>query len=54
MVVEASKKFFPRFAPGFEHSKVTVKIGDGLKYLSEIDKPTYDVIIVDSSDPVGV
>lgn len=53
MVVEASKKFFPRFAPGFDHPKVTVKIGDGLKYLSELTEPTYDVIIVDSSDPVG-
>eukprot|EP01102_Stenamoeba_stenopodia_P020628 TRINITY_DN811_c0_g1_i1.p1 TRINITY_DN811_c0_g1~~TRINITY_DN811_c0_g1_i1.p1 ORF type:complete len:290 (-),score=73.22 TRINITY_DN811_c0_g1_i1:236-1105(-) len=53
MVVEASKKFFPKFAPMFDNPRVTVKIGDGLKYLSDLTEPTYDVIIVDSSDPVG-
>jgi spermidine synthase / saccharopine dehydrogenase (NADP+, L-glutamate-forming) len=33
-------------------SKVTVHIGDGFKFLST-HKATYDVIITDSSDPVG-
>ena len=33
-------------------SKVTVIVGDGFKYLAE-NKATYDVIITDSSDPVG-
>ena len=32
--------------------KVTVFVGDGFKFLSE-NQATYDVIITDSSDPVG-
>jgi predicted membrane-bound spermidine synthase len=32
--------------------KVTVFVGDGFKFLAE-NKATYDVIITDSSDPVG-
>jgi spermidine synthase len=32
--------------------KVTVFVGDGFKFLSD-NKATYDVIITDSSDPVG-
>jgi len=35
-----------------ESTKVTVFVGDGFKFLSD-NKATYDVIITDSSDPVG-
>lgn len=34
------------------HPKVTVFVGDGFKFLAE-NTSTYDVIITDSSDPVG-
>jgi spermidine synthase / saccharopine dehydrogenase (NADP+, L-glutamate-forming) len=34
------------------HPKVTVHVGDGFKFLQE-NTATYDVIITDSSDPVG-
>lgn len=39
-------------AKGFESPKVTLHIGDGFKWLQD-NKATYDVIITDSSDPVG-
>lgn len=40
------------FDKGFDHPKVTVEVKDGFKYLD--DHPdTFDVIIVDSTDPVG-
>src|SRR5205085_169374 len=52
MVIETSKKYLPTLAKGFDDPRVNVFIGDGYAYLKS--KPgVYDVIIVDSSDPVG-
>lgn len=39
-------------AKGFEHSKTTVHVGDGFKFLEDY-KNAFDVIITDSSDPEG-
>jgi spermidine synthase len=51
-VCKVSKKFLPQFAPGFEDKRVNFYFDDGLQYLR--DHPgEFDVIIVDSSDPVG-
>jgi len=39
-------------AAGFEHPKVKIHIGDGFAFLEDkVD--SFDVIITDSSDPVG-
>eukprot|EP01097_Dermamoeba_algensis_P004200 TRINITY_DN277_c0_g1_i2.p1 TRINITY_DN277_c0_g1~~TRINITY_DN277_c0_g1_i2.p1 ORF type:complete len:287 (-),score=48.38 TRINITY_DN277_c0_g1_i2:111-971(-) len=51
-VIEASKKFFPEFLPAWNDPRVQVHLGDGLVFLDE-NKLEVDVIIVDSSDPVG-
>jgi len=51
-VVRVSKQFLPSLACGFDDSRVTVFIGDGNAYVRE-KQNRYDVIIVDSSDPVG-
>ncbi|KAG0236557.1 putrescine aminopropyltransferase [Actinomortierella wolfii] len=51
-VINASKKFLPSMAVGFQHPKVKIHVGDGFKFLEDkVD--TFDVIITDSSDPVG-
>ncbi|KAI8899044.1 Spermidine/spermine synthase [Globomyces pollinis-pini] len=52
VVVKVAKKFLPAMAAGFQHPKVKVVIGDGFEYLKN-NVNTYDVIITDSSDPVG-
>jgi len=52
-VVETSKQFFPEFAGIFDHAKLKVIIGDGLTYVKEQSQGAYDLIIVDSTDPVG-
>jgi len=39
-------------AAGYDDPRVKVNIGDGCKFLEE-SKNEYDIIIVDSSDPVG-
>ncbi len=51
-VVELSKRFFPEVSKSFSNSKVELIIGDGIKYVSET-KEKFDMIIIDSTDPVG-
>lgn len=51
-VVKLSKKFFPKMACGFDSPKLTLHIGDGFEYLRQHNSE-FDVIITDSSDPVG-
>lgn len=51
-VVRASKAFLPSLARGFDDPRVTVKIMDGAAFM-EAHQNTFDVIITDSSDPVG-
>ena len=51
-VVEVSKKFLPFMAKGFEDSKVTLHIGDGFEFIKN-HPGEFDVIITDSSDPIG-
>ncbi|TPX35796.1 spermidine synthase [Synchytrium microbalum] len=51
-VPRVSKKFLPSMAVGFAHPKVKVIIGDGFQFLKD-NTGVYDVVITDSSDPVG-
>ncbi|KAJ1973928.1 putrescine aminopropyltransferase [Dimargaris verticillata] len=52
VVITVSKKYLPTLAIGYEHPKVSVHIGDGVKFLANHSEE-FDVIITDSSDPVG-
>lgn len=52
MVIEVSKKFLPHMASSFSHPKLQLHIGDGFEFLKN-HQNEYDVIITDSSDPVG-
>ncbi|CAL1703043.1 unnamed protein product [Somion occarium] len=51
-VVRVSKQYLPHMSSLLNDPRVTVFIGDGFKFLAE-NTATYDVIITDSSDPVG-
>eukprot|EP01091_Cochliopodium_minus_P021135 TRINITY_DN954_c0_g1_i1.p1 TRINITY_DN954_c0_g1~~TRINITY_DN954_c0_g1_i1.p1 ORF type:complete len:300 (+),score=95.39 TRINITY_DN954_c0_g1_i1:255-1154(+) len=52
MCIEKSKIYYPQWANIWTHPKVKVNIADGFKFLAEHENE-YDVIIVDSSDPIG-
>ncbi|MFK7873378.1 MAG: polyamine aminopropyltransferase [Oligoflexales bacterium] len=52
MVIDASLEFLPGVASAFEHDKVTVKVGDGIAYMNELENHA-DLILVDSADPIG-
>ncbi len=51
-VIEISKRHFPNLANSFNDPKVKVYCEDGNKFIKR-RKNEYDVIIVDSSDPIG-
>jgi spermidine synthase len=53
LVVRACQTWLPSLAGGaFEDSRGQLFIGDGLAYLRDVSAP-FDVILVDSTDPVG-
>ena len=52
-VVEMSKRYFPKHSDGaFDNSRCHLIIDDGLKFVKETQEK-FDVIIVDSTDPIG-
>ena len=51
-VIDVSKRYLPQLAKGFDDPRVTVHIKDGAKFMEE-NQNAFDVIITDSSDPVG-
>jgi len=53
-VVELCREHMPSLSDGaYDDPRTELIIGDGLKIMAEMDE-TYDVIIVDSTDPVSV
>ncbi len=53
LVVEACREFMPTLACEFENPKLDLKIEDGVKYVLNSPDKAFDLVIVDSSDPVG-
>jgi len=51
-VIEISKRHFPYLANSFDDPKVKIYCEDGNKFIKSL-KDEYDLIIVDSSDPIG-
>ena len=52
MVIDVAKEFFPELSVGFKDPRVQIVVDDGIKHVQE-NKGVYDMIIVDSTDPVG-
>lgn len=52
-VVRACKTHLPQIASEFGNPKLNLIIGDGIKYVAEAPADSFDVIIVDGSDPAG-
>lgn len=51
-VIEQSKNYLPHIAQAFSNPKVEVIVGDGFMHIAE-SRAAYDVIMVDSTEPVG-
>lgn len=52
VVVEGCKKFIPQTAKSLDDPKVILKIEDGFEFVANTNK-RFDIVIVDSTDPVG-
>eukprot|EP00931_Biecheleriopsis_adriatica_P054276 TRINITY_DN31921_c0_g1_i2.p1 TRINITY_DN31921_c0_g1~~TRINITY_DN31921_c0_g1_i2.p1 ORF type:complete len:308 (-),score=55.46 TRINITY_DN31921_c0_g1_i2:17-940(-) len=52
-VIEASKQYLPKISAAVGDPKVKLLVGDGVAFAQDSKDNTFDVIIVDSSDPVG-
>jgi spermidine synthase len=51
-VIEASRRFLPRLSRGLDDPRVSIHVADATVFVRE--RPgTWDVILVDSSDPIG-
>lgn len=51
-VIQSSRDFFPDLACAFSDPKAEVIVDDGIKYIKD-HKDEFDVILVDSTEPVG-
>lgn len=51
-VIEVSKKYLPEIAGSLDNPKVTILVDDGIQHIKE-NKNKYDIICVDSTDPIG-
>lgn len=52
-VINVSRKFFPETACELNNSKLKIKVNDAIKYVKSGKENSYDVIICDSTDPIG-
>ncbi len=52
MVVDACREHIPQTSKDLAHEKLTLIIGDGVEFVKNT-KEKFDVIIVDSTDPIG-
>ena len=52
-VIEASKLHLPQLSSEFNNPKLDLRIEDGIAFVANAADATYDLIIVDGSDPVG-
>lgn len=52
-VIDSCKEFLPGIAAAFENPKLELIVDDGIAFLKNAKANSYDLIIVDGSDPVG-
>ncbi|MFA5627728.1 MAG: polyamine aminopropyltransferase [Thiohalomonadaceae bacterium] len=52
-VTRASEKFFPELCEANKDPRAELNFTDGIKWVKEAEPGSYDIIIVDSTDPIG-
>jgi spermidine synthase len=52
-VIDACKQHLPTIASSLDNPKVHLHIEDGIQFINTCPEASYDIIIVDSTDPVG-
>jgi spermidine synthase len=52
-VTRVSEKFFPQLCEANHDPRARLRFADGIKWVADAAPGSYDVIIVDSTDPIG-
>lgn len=52
-VIEVSRKYLPQISSSLDDKRVKINIGDGIDYIKNHRPNDIDIIIVDSTDPIG-
>lgn len=52
-VIEASRMHLPTIASALDDPKLNLIVDDGINYVNEAADGSFDIVIVDSTDPVG-
>lgn len=53
LVIDAARRFFPTVASALDEPRLSVRVEDGLAFARNAPAGSYDVVLVDSTDPVG-
>jgi spermidine synthase len=54
MVIDVARTFFPRISAALDDPRLSVHVADGIAFVKEAPAGTYDLVVVDSTDPVGI
>ena len=52
-VIKAAQEFLPTMASSLKNKKVNIKVKDGIDFVKQCNPEEYDIVIIDSDDPVG-
>ena len=52
-VIKVTKEHFPQLSSSFSDPRTKLEITNGVEYVRGLDASSYDLVIVDSPDPVG-
>lgn len=52
-VIEVSRAFFPTVSSALDDDRLQIHIRDGIEFVQQTEDGSYDLVIVDSTDPVG-
>lgn len=54
VVIDAARRFFPKISAALDHPRLNVHVADGIDFVRRAAEGTYDFVVVDSTDPVGI
>ena len=52
-VVETARRFLPEISLALDDPRVEIKVADGVQFISSAEEGYYDVVIIDSTEPMG-
>ncbi len=53
LVVEASRAHLTTVGTAWDDPRLDLRIGDGIRFVAEADSASFDVVLLDGTDPVG-